>query len=157
MDFLKVYENLGLRQKLVLEFIQQIQYCFWGFNMSRSMPRKPLSHNFRNVRRFNTPANRSGGSVKVYPTRTDSKSNLLERTVSLLKMEKELNLDEYTDARMLFNAIRKGQIRLVRFILIAAPKEIVNAIDLKGKTPLMISCFLKVSWWLMNNGKNEKG
>lgn len=114
--------------------------------MSRSMPRKPLSHTFRNVRRFNTPANRSGGSVKVYPTRTDSKSNLLERTVSLLKMEKELDLDEYTDARMLFNAIRKGQIRLVRFILIAAPKEIVNAIDLKGKTPLMISCFLKVSW-----------
>lgn len=60
-------------------------------------------------------------------------------------MEKELHLDEYTDARMLFNAIRKGQIRLVKFILIAAPKEVVNAIDLKGKTPLMISCFLKVS------------
>lgn len=134
-----------------------MQYCFLGFNMSRSMPRKPLAHTFRNVRRFNTPANRSSGSVKVYPARTDSKSNLLERTVSLLKMEKELNLDEYTDARMLFNAIRKGQIRLVRFILIAAPKEVVNAIDLKGKTPLMISCFLKVSWCLMYNGnKNEK-
>lgn len=118
-------------------------YCFLGFNMSRIVHKKPPAHTIKNVRRFNTPANRSSGSIKVYPIRANSKPNLLNRTVSLLKMEKGINLDEYTDARMLFSAIRKGQIRLIRFILIAAPKEVVNAIDLKGKTPLMISCFLK--------------
>lgn len=32
-------------------------------------------------------------------------------------------------------------------------KEVVNVIDLKGKILLMILCFLKVSWWLINNGK----
>lgn len=110
------------------------------------MSRKPPAYTVKNVRRFKTMTSGSGNGAKIFPAvPSQGQSNILTRTVSLLTMEKELNLDEYTDARLLFNAIRKGQIRLVRFILIAAPKEVVNALDLKGKTPLMISCFLQVN------------
>ncbi|XP_061192176.1 putative ankyrin repeat protein RF_0381 [Saccostrea echinata] len=113
-------------------------------NMSSSRSRKPPAYTVKNTRRYKTMTNRPANKVNVFPAKSNlAQPNILKKTVSLLTMEKDLNLDEYTDARMLFNAIRKGQIRLVKFILVAAPREVVNALDLKGKTPLMISCFLK--------------
>lgn len=56
----------------------------------------------------------------------------------------EQTFDWNTDARMLFDAIRKGKLHMIRFILEAAPGDLTNSIDIKGKTPLMVSCTIKV-------------
>lgn len=53
--------------------------------------------------------------------------------------------DDDTDGRMLFDAIRKGKQHLVRFILEAAPGNIVNARDFNGKTALIVVSSIKVS------------
>jgi len=53
--------------------------------------------------------------------------------------------DDDADGRMLFDAIRKGKQHLVRFILEAAPGNIVNARDFNGKTALIVVSSIKVS------------
>ncbi|KAJ8319559.1 hypothetical protein KUTeg_002907, partial [Tegillarca granosa] len=55
----------------------------------------------------------------------------------------EQTFDWNTDARMLFDAIRKGKLHMIRFILEAAPGDLTNSVDIKGKTPLMVSCTIK--------------
>ena len=72
----------------------------------------------------------------------------VKRSLFLLLRAMERDATSYednTDARMLFTAIRKGKIRLTKFILDAAPNDIVNYADFKGKTPLIIACALKVN------------
>ncbi|KAJ8319550.1 hypothetical protein KUTeg_002898 [Tegillarca granosa] len=55
----------------------------------------------------------------------------------------ETTVDLNTDARLLFDAIRKGKSHMIRFILDASPVDLANCTDLKGKTPLMVSCQIK--------------
>lgn len=49
-----------------------------------------------------------------------------------------------TDGRVLFDAIRNGKQHLVRFILEAAPGNVVNARDFNGKTALIVVSSIKV-------------
>ncbi|KAK3092697.1 hypothetical protein FSP39_006054 [Pinctada imbricata] len=86
-----------------------------------------------------------GSNKDLVPSPGSLSSEGLKRSFFLLmrSMEKDDQLDDNTDARMLFNAIRKGKIRLAKFILDAAPVDLVNCSDFKGKTPLIIACSLK--------------
>ena len=44
----------------------------------------------------------------------------------------------------LFDAIRKGKFHLARFILEASQGDLPNSADIRGKTPLIIACSIKV-------------
>ncbi|OWF53386.1 uncharacterized protein LOC110446452 [Mizuhopecten yessoensis] len=52
-------------------------------------------------------------------------------------------MDTHTDARLLFDAIKKGKYRLAKFILDASPSDLANSTDLKGKNPLTLCCQIK--------------
>ncbi|XP_069119278.1 uncharacterized protein [Argopecten irradians] len=53
------------------------------------------------------------------------------------------DMDVHTDAKLLFDAIRRGKHRLAKFILDASPSELANSTDLKGKSPLALCCQIK--------------
>lgn len=67
------------------------------------------------------------------------------RSIVNLMSNSDEKYDDDTDGRMLFDAIRKGKQHLVRFILQAAPGNIVNARDFNGKTALIVVSSIKVS------------
>ncbi|XP_060070531.1 inversin-A-like [Ylistrum balloti] len=53
------------------------------------------------------------------------------------------SMDIHTDAKLLFDAIRRGKHRLAKFILDASSSDLVNSTDIKGKTPLTVCCQIK--------------
>ncbi|XP_033733566.1 inversin-B-like [Pecten maximus] len=65
---------------------------------------------------------------------------------SWLPILRELYADEmdtHTDAKLLFDAIKRGKYRLSKFILDASPSELANSTDIKGKSPLTLCCQIK--------------
>lgn len=76
---------------------------------------------------------------------SDSFDFVYFRSIVNVMSNSDEKYDDDTDGRMLFDAIRKGKQHLVRFILEAAPGNIVNARDFNGKTALIVVSSIKVS------------